>query len=228
MHISHRAIIRTSMPRPRHIIIAAIILLVALAITGCVSIRETPPEQTARAQLMLSRAADRASAKIRPHVPKDNAIYIDTRYFPDNSQYRTDYALARIRSRLLAQGYQLVDTPDKADTIAEVSAGALSIDQSEITYGLPGIPIPIPFAQNVKTPEIALFKKNKRSGVAKFLVSFYSADGGYPQDIVGPVYGFSYFGRSSILGLGWQHQNLLPPTAVDARNSMTAADEQDD
>lgn len=221
MNSFNRAIIRKRMLKPRQIFCAGIITLAALSQVGCVTIRETQPEQTAREQLMLSRAADQASAKINPQVPKGNAIYVDTRYFPNNDEYRTDYAIARIRSLLLARGYRLVDAPGKADTIAEISAGALSIDRAEIMFGLPGIPIPIPFAENVKTPEIAFYKKEKRSGVAKFNVSFYSAQGGYSQGIVGPVYGFSQFDRSSILGLSWQHQNVLPPAAVDERHGKT-------
>src|SRR5690625_3189524 len=194
----NRALVQQGMLKPKQMFCAGLVVLVALSQVGCVTIRETQPEQTAREQLMLSRAADRASAQINPQVPKGNAIYVDTRYFPNNDEYRTDYALARIRSQLLAKGYRLVDSPGKADTIAEVSAGALSIDQADIMFGLPGIPIPIPFAENIKTPEIAFYKKEKRSGVAKFSVSFYSTQGGYSQGIIGPVYGFSQFDRSSI------------------------------
>src|SRR5690625_207774 len=114
--------IRQSASGKRRLVRAAITAILALSLAGCVSIRETQPAQTAREQLMLSRAADRAIAKIRPDVAAGNAIYVDTRYFPDNNDYRTDYAIARIRSQLLASGYRLVDTPAKADTIAEISA----------------------------------------------------------------------------------------------------------
>lgn len=192
---------------------AAAALFIGLTATGCTTIRETQPTQTAREQLMMSRAADLASAKIQPNVPKGNAIYVDATNFTDDAEYRTHYAIARIRARLLSEGYRLVGSADKADTIAEISTGALSIDQGDTLFGLPSITLPIPLSGPVNTPEIALYKKDRRTGVAKFDVSFFNAKSGDLQDVAGPVYGFSHFDRSSILGVGWKNSNLLPPAA---------------
>lgn len=177
---------------------------------------------------MLSTAADLASAQIKPNVPRGNAIYVDSSEFTDNDEYKTKYAIAQIQSQLLADGYKLVGAADKADTIAEVSNGALSIDQADTLFGLPAIPIPIPLTGTVTTPEIALYKKARRTGVAKFGVAFYNAKTGDMQDIVGPVYGFSHYDKSSIMGVSWKHQNLLSADAQARMNGKTPAPSEAD
>ncbi|AWN16693.1 putative protein-transmembrane prediction [Salinisphaera sp. LB1] len=190
-----------------------------LTVAGCTTVRETQPTQTAREQLMLSTAADRASAQIKPNVPRGNAIYVDSSEFTDDAEYKTKYAIAQIQSQLLADGYKLVGSADKADTIALVSNGALSIDQANTMLGIPSIPIPIPLTGTVSTPEIAFYKKARRTGVAKFGIAFYNAKTGDMQDVVGPVYGFSHYDKSSIMGISWKHQNLLTPTQQARMNS---------
>lgn len=197
------------MPTPSKPLIATTLVFACLTVAGCTTVRRTQPTQTAREQLMLSTAADLASAQIKPNLPRGNAIYVDTSEFGDSSEYKTKYAIAQIRSQLLADGYKLVGSADEADTIAQVSNGALSIDQADILFGMPSIPLPIPLTGTVQTPQIALYQKARRTGVAKFGVAFYSAKTGEMQDIVGPVYGFSHDDRSSIMGISWQNQNLL-------------------
>lgn len=203
---------------------AVALATVCLTLTACTTIRETQPSQTAREQLLLSTAADQASAKIAPNVPQGNAIYVDTSHFIDNGEYRTQYAVGRIRSQLLSEGYKLVGSADQADTVVEVSSGALSIDQADTLLGLPSIPIPIPLTGTVQTPELALYKKAARTGVAKFNLAFYNAKTGGMQDIVGPIYGFSHFDRSKILGIGWRNSNLLPPEAEAEMKGKTTSD----
>ncbi|RJS93082.1 DUF6655 family protein [Salinisphaera sp. Q1T1-3] len=184
--------------------------LVALAVAGCTTVRETQPTQTAREQLIMSSAADYASAQIHPNVPRGNAIFVDGSNFPSDAEYRSSYAVAAIQAQLLSDGYRLVGSADQADTIARLGSGALSINQSDTLFGIPSIPIPIPLTGTVQTPELALYKKARRTGVAKLLISFYNAKSGDLQDVVGPLYGFSHDNRASILGVSWRHQNIVP------------------
>lgn len=207
--------------RNRYAVVAAL-ALVTITGTGCTTTRETKPAQTAREQLMLSKAADLASAKINPNLPAGNAIFVDTSYFNAGSGYRGKYAIARIRSQLLSEGYRLVGTTHQADTVAEISTGALSVDQSHTQFGLPSFTIPVPLSGPFNTPRIALYQRARRIGIAKFNVSFYSAKTGQLEDIAGPVYGFSYDNHSSFLGIGigWAHNNLLPPQAKAAQKGI--------
>jgi hypothetical protein len=215
-----------NMATPKQGLTAGCLLLICLSIVGCTTVRQTEPDQTAREQLRLSRAADLASAKIHPNLPKGNAIYIDTSYFPDNDDYRTHYAIARIRAQLLEDGYRLVDSADDADTIAEISSGALSIDHEDTLFGLPSTPIPIPLTGTVHTPEIALYKKRRYTGIAKFNIAFYNAKSGSLQGVKGPIYGFSHDDNAAILGIGWKHQNLLPPAVADEMKGKTDTTEE--
>ncbi len=189
--------------------------LVAVAAAGCTTVRETQPSQTARQQLVMSSAADYASAQITPNVPRGNAIFVDTTDFLSDGEYRTGYAMSSIQSQLLDEGYKIVGSVDQADTIARISTGALSINQSDTLFGIPSIPIPIPLTGTVSTPELAAYKKARRTGVAKFLVSFYDAKTGNMQDVVGPVYGFSHDNKSTLFGVSWRAQNLVPEEMQD-------------
>lgn len=191
----------------------AALALVAVTAAGCTTVRETQPTQTAREQLMMSTAADKASEKISPNVPRGNAIFVDSSRFGDNTEYRTNYAVARIQAQLLKDGYKIVGSPDNADTIAAASTGALSIDQADKLFGIPSATLPIPLTGPVNTPELAIYKKAIRTGVAKFNVAFYDARTGNMQDVVGPIYGFSHYDKSSIFGFSWKNSNLLPPAA---------------
>jgi len=189
----------------------AALALVGVVVTGCTTVRETQPTQTAREQLMMSTAADEASLKITPNVPQGNAIFVDSAQFSDDAEYRTEYAVARIQARLLKLGYRVVGSADKADTVAQISTGALSIDQRDQLWGIASAPIPIPLTGTIHTPELAIYKKATRTGVAKFNVAFYNAKTGDLQDVDGPVYGFSHYDKSTLFGYGWKKSNLLPP-----------------
>jgi uncharacterized protein YceK len=52
-------------------------VLVVVLVSGCSTMRETNPSQTAREQLLLSKATDKASAKIHPNLPPGNKIYTE-------------------------------------------------------------------------------------------------------------------------------------------------------
>lgn len=199
----------------------AALITVAVAVTGCTTVRETQPTQTAREQLMMSTAADQASLQIKPNLPRSNAIFVDSSKFADNAEYRTAYAVARIQARLLTLGYKIVGSADQADTIAQISSGALSIDQQDQLVGIPSVTVPIPLSGPVSTPEIAFYKKATRTGVAKFNVAFYNAKTGDLQDVDGPIYGFSHYDKSSLLGFGWKNSNLLPAAAQAERDGKT-------
>lgn len=189
-------------------LLPAILILIALG--GCTTLRQTEPPQTARQQLLLSTAADQASAKIKPDLPAGSSIFVDTSNFGYSSEYRSQYAIGAIKAALLKQGYSLAASADDADTILMVSSGALSINRTEQLFGIPSTAIPIPLAGPLETPELALWKSKERTGIAKFLLAFYDADTGMLQHGGEPLYGFSHYDQSSILFYGTTESNLLP------------------
>lgn len=187
-----------------------VIALFAAAVGGCSATRETLPKETANEQLLLSRAVDRAVAKIRSlSVPKGNKIYVDTHDFDAGQD--TKYAVGSITGQLLKRGYEVVPSKAKADTILVIRSGALSINQNkQLWFGVPSVTLPIPLAGPLKTPELDLFKSTKNKGVAKFGLTFYNAKTGALQDSVGPIYGYSHYDHWVFLMVGWTTSDLLP------------------
>jgi hypothetical protein len=187
--------------------------LIAVLVSGCTTLRETSPTQTAREQLLLSKAADQASAEIQPNLPLGTKIYIDTSDFgvDNGAEYQKEYAVGAIEAALLKDGYPIVPKPDDADTIASIRSGALSINKKKYLIGIPSAGVPIPFTGTLHTPTIAFYSNKKRTGVAKFGVAFYDAKTGAPENVMDPIYGFSHFNQYSVLFFGWTHSNLLPP-----------------
>lgn len=191
----------------------AIIVIMLVSLSGCVTLRETQPSHTAREQLLLSTAADHATAQIAPNVPAGNSIYVDTGNFGSGGDYQSNYAITAVKSALLRRGYALAPSADKADTVLIISSGALSIDETDKLLGFPSGKIPIPFAGDLSTPEVAFWKSKERTGVAKFLLTYYDAKTGKLQDAAKPIYGFSNFNRSSIFFYGYTKSDLLPEDA---------------
>lgn len=183
-----------------------LLIPVMMTVAGCTTLRETEPSQTARHQLLLSTAADDAAAQIDPNLPPGTRIYLDTGNFgsegENQGEYRSPYLIGAIKASLLRQGYALTDNIDDADTIANLSNGALSVNRVEKLFGIPSTEIPIPLAGSASTPELALYKSKRRTGIAKPLLSFYDAETGLLQSGGVPVYGYSHYDRSSILFFG--------------------------
>ncbi|MES1926607.1 hypothetical protein T31B1_14850 [Salinisphaera sp. T31B1] len=186
------------------------LLAAAVVLAGCTTLRETDPEQTARQQLLLSTAADHAASQIKPNLPAGNTIYVDTSLFGTSEDYKNLYALNSVNAALLRQGYSLTDDVDQADAILKIANGALSIDNTSKLFGIPSASVPIPLTGSLKTPELALWKSEERTGVAKLLAVFYDAKTGAPLDAGMPVYGFSHYDRSKILFYGRTRSDLIP------------------
>jgi hypothetical protein len=77
--------------------------------------------------------------------------------------------------------------------------------------GVPSIPVPIPFAGTVQTPELALFKHDKQRGISKIALTVYGAKSGTLAGSTGPVYGDSEDTHWTVLLiLAWDTQDILP------------------
>lgn len=198
-------------------------LAAALALAGCTEVRRTAPERAAGEQLLLSTAADEAADKLDFAFAADRAVYLRTTHF---ESYDKSYAIGRIREALLRQGARLVDSRDGAELIVEIRSGALSTTRESLLLGIPALEVPVPTTESVALPEIALFKKADRTGIAKFAAVAMTADEGRMVAASGPVYGLSWLDRGSIAGIGWRDDNVVPddvptdpPAAPDGETS---------
>lgn len=181
----------------------------ALLLAGCSTVRKTQPPRTATQELLLSTAADHAANKLHPAVPAGSKIYINTSDFKGG--YGTKYAISRITSQLLSEEYDVVGKETKADYVAQIRSGSLSINKSsQLWIGVPSVTLPIPFAGPVKTPELPFFKTEKQKGIAKFAVTLYNAKTGKLAANTGSVYGFSHRNHYVVMLVGWTKSDLLP------------------
>ena len=178
------------------------------ALIGCTTERSSSPTRTATEQLLISTAADRAARNLALQMPRGKKLYIDTSNF-DGTDGK--YAISAIKAELLRRGGRLVLDRDQADAIVEVSSGALSIDESSAIVGIPEFSIPIPAAGNLTFPEIALFKKQERQGVAKFAAFGYDARTGALLAAAQPDYGYSHTTQwVAALFISWNTSDIIP------------------
>jgi len=187
-----------------------LIALLALILTAgaCSTTRDTQPARAATEQLLLSSAVDRAARQLVLKIPGDNKVFVDAQYVEG---YDSKYAIGTIRDALLKQGIRLVGARSEADTIVEARVGTLSIDERRRLVGIPDTELPVPLAGQLKTPEIALFKKHEWKGVAKLALTAYDAKSGVLVDSSGPRYGASdKTDWVVLLFIGWTTDSLRP------------------
>lgn len=181
---------------------------VALSLAGCTTEKASSPTRTATEELLISTAADRAAKNLALKMPTDQKVFLDPTNFEGTD---AKYAISAIKDELLKRGMRLVDDKKDADAIVEIRAGALSIDESTAIVGIPEFSIPIPTAGNLTFPEIALFKKQQRQGLAKFAAMGYSTRTGELISSAGPDYGYSEKTQWVVaLFISWNTNDLIP------------------
>ncbi|CAN5408256.1 hypothetical protein BH09PSE1_BH09PSE1_29190 [soil metagenome] len=185
----------------------------AIALTGlvaaCASTTETNPGRTATEQLLISRATDRAVEGLTLPVPKGSKVFVDELYFrAENSSY----AVSAIRDALSEAGYALAVSRDSADVVFELRAGALSLEQMRRMVGLPPLAVPINESFNVVSlPELSLYSRRDRVGIAEFSGFVYDARTGAPLGAVAPMIGqFRIRSHKVLMVIAWGQQSLAP------------------
>jgi len=184
-------------------LLAACVLVSTLV--ACSSARESAPTRTATEQLLIAAAAERSIDKLDLQIPAGAKVFVDATHFEG---YDSKYATGTVRDRLLRHGGRLVNERGQADVIVEIRAGALSVDESTQLVGLPSTDLPFPASQGLSTPEVALFKRSQKLGVAKIAATSYSRDGALIAS-GDPAFGSAHRTRWTVLLLiGWTSTDL--------------------
>jgi hypothetical protein len=173
-----------------------VVLGIMVTISACSTERESDPSRTATEQLLISEAADRSADQLNLNIPPGSKVFVDA---SNIDGVDSKYAIATMRERILKLGGDLVADRGSADAVVEIRSGALSIDENTSLVGIPALPIPIPLAGNITIPEIALFKKAEREGVAKFGGIAYEAKNGKLIGISEPQFGYAHEGQHVFL-----------------------------
>ncbi len=145
------------------------ILGLIAVLAGCGAVKETFPARSALEQLLISTAADRAVEGLPTEWINGKTIHLDV---TNLDSYDKPYLVQRIRQMVFQSGGRIADDPKDADAVLEVASGALSINKRHYLFGLPSLPLPIPFGgDTLKTPELPILKAIFYRGKAKLLVS---------------------------------------------------------
>ena len=173
---------------------------------GCHAIRITEPERTATEQLLLSTATDHAIRDIDLKALDGKKVFFKPDYF---ESYDDGYALCAIRELLAKNGAHLVADLEQSDLVGEARSGALGIDSRDSLLGLPELTIPIPFAGQVQSPELALYKAQHADSIAKFALLAYETKSGEFVHATGSMIGKAKFHHYKILGfINWRATNI--------------------
>jgi hypothetical protein len=197
-------------------------------LAGCTTDRVTEPYQTATEQLLVSTAVDHAIDNLKPPIPRGSKVYVDAQFFDGtpgtNDVVLPRYTISAVRDLVLRAGGDLVDDRKAADEVVELRNGGQAIDHKTFLVGVPTIPVPIPLAGTVQTPEIAFFKRDNQRGISKIALTVYSQKSGALTGSTGPIYGDSHDTRWTVLLLfGWDTQDIRPEDIPDNTSAKQPA-----
>jgi hypothetical protein len=164
-------------------------LLALLLLAACTTTRNTSPAQSAKAELLIATAADRAAEALAAQVPPNLAGWIDPSGLAVRDDRNDAYALAAIEDALLRHGVRLVGDRREADAVILPRAGMLSTYEKGVLFGIPSLPIPL--MPGLVSPSLSLWSQNLAKGSAKFAASVYDARTGKLIVSTDPGYGFS-------------------------------------
>ena len=185
--------------------------LMATLVTSCGTVRETLPARTAREMLILSTAADRALEKLPESVCKDKKVFIITTNF---ESYDQKYVTQKVRDVVLSRGATMVAAAKDAQVLLEVASGALSIDKQVNLLGIPELPVSVPFAGEMLTPEIPIIRKARLDGRAKILVTAIDASTNKQLVKIPVMYGQTYVSEWWFFFLGPFRWTDLPKESL--------------
>ncbi|MFN3522928.1 MAG: DUF6655 family protein [Phenylobacterium sp.] len=194
----------SSPDRRRTAAFAAVLLL-----AGCATATQTTPGRTATEQLLVAHAAEQAAKKIEIPLPAGSRVFVLPAGFGGEEG---QYAISALRSTLANRGYALAQKPEEADVVLEVRKAALSIDEMSHLIGIPSVTLPNIAALSAFTvPELSLYARRDRSGVAEFLLFAYDAKSGKPLHVQDRVVGATMIrAHKALLVFSWGKQEVRP------------------
>ena len=187
--------------------LSALALLPLIALGACASVVETYPSRTATEQLLIARAADRAVEGLVLPVPPGSRVFVDGSFFQAENAV---YAVSAVRGAVSAAGYALSDRGN-ADAILEIRSGAMSLEQMRRVVGLPEMRIPINESLQVASlPELSIYSRRDRIGVAEFSGFVYDARTGLALGAISPMIGqYRIRSHKLLMMVTWGQQQAI-------------------
>jgi hypothetical protein len=189
---------------PSRLIVCSLLLAAGL-LCGCTTSKSTTTPRSATEQLLLSTATDHALKGTNLGLFAGRKVFLDGAYF---ESYDSKYAVGALRDALSRAGVLITDAVTNSDVIMEARSGALALDQTEFTVGIPAIPLPIPVAGAMKTPDLAFYQSQRRRAVAKFSLLAYNRHSSAHIYSSGPLDGTAEDNSFQVLFIGWNHTDV--------------------
>ena len=142
--------------------------MLLLLLAGCSSRTVSSTPRTAIEQLLLSTAVDKALDKISLPELSDKKVYLD---FSNLQSYDSEYVKSAFKGYIAENGATIIEKPEEADYIIQISCGALGTEYKDTLIGIPALPVP---GSPMTLPELALWKNVEQDGIAKFLITVCS------------------------------------------------------
>lgn len=178
----------------------ALFIVAAFLLGGCETDKFTEPARSAREQLLLSTAADRALRSASFGIFANQKVFLDAAYF---DSYDSKYAVGAIRDALSRAGALLQDNVTNSDIIIEARSGALSIDSSDSFFGISSMAVPVPLAGPLQTPEVAFYKAHRQKSIAKIALLAFARESRAHVYSSGPLDGKSYDKHKRLFFVSW-------------------------
>ena len=141
-----------------------IIVVGALASSGCTSRTFSTTSRTAIEQLLLTRAVDVAMVKFNMPELAGKKVFID---FANLKCYEAEYVKVAVRNRIAQSGSRLVSSADDADLTIEVASGALALEYKQGVIGMPALPVP---NSPVPLPAMPFYRSTEQTAIIKLLI----------------------------------------------------------
>lgn len=173
--------------------------LAAGLVSSCSTSRETTTARTAVEMALLSESAERVIAKF-----DDPMGLAGKSFFMDLSEFKAtdvEYLNSALRLRLLQMGMSEAKDKETADIVVFPRAGIHAIDDSKFLIGVPEIPVTVPGAGAISTPEIVLFRRIYQRSSSHFGAYAMDAKDSTLELDWGREWGTSFYTRWTILFL---------------------------
>lgn len=178
-------------------------ILFIFLLVGCTSVQPPAVMVTATQQMLISQSTNLSIDKL--DIPNNlGKVYLDITESDGNR-----YSIAELETKILLAGDTLVDTKSNSDTVIIVRTAAQSINHDSVLIGIPAIPIPVPLAGTIESPELALFKNKTDEGITIIGLTMYNTKTGKLIKNDKESFGISHHNLWTIfVFLTWQTGNI--------------------
>ncbi len=145
-------------------IIMIAIVATSLVLAGCGTTRTSTTDRTPLEQALISQSAYDAVGMLNFTPERDVA---GMSYYLDDSQFKSvdqEYILNALREHLLKLGMRETTSEDEADVHIFPRSAHVGVHDRSVLLGIPSLPIIIPGAGTLTTPELALYKYDTQRG----------------------------------------------------------------